>query len=183
VQLGVLGVALLAGVGALVWSRTTAGDGGEVVRLDTPGEFADPAVSNPPHDGDELPTVELTNVDGEPAMLAGDGRPMVVNLWYSTCPPCARELTYFASVEADHGDDVRFVGVNPLDEADEMERFAAERGVDYELYLDHDGRVEDALGIVQFPVTLFVSAEGEIVAQTGALSEADLRSYVAELIA
>ena len=39
---------------------------------------------------------------------------MVVNLWYSTCPPCARELADFAAVEAEVGDDVRFVGVNPL---------------------------------------------------------------------
>ena len=58
---------------------------------------------------------------------------MVVNLWYSTCPPCARELTYFAAVEAELGDDVRFVGVNPLDDVDEMQQFAADRGVDYEL--------------------------------------------------
>ena len=60
---------------------------------------------------------------------------MVVNLWYSNCPPCARELTYFAAVEADVGDDIRFVGVNPLDDVDEMRRFAAERGVDYELLM------------------------------------------------
>ena len=169
--------------GAVVWSRTIADDGDDVIQLETPGDYADPSMSNPPNDGVRFPDVELTSVDGSPATLVADGRPMVVNLWYSTCPPCARELTYFAAVEDDLGDAIRFVGVNPLDDANEMLRFAADRGVDYELLIDHDGNLDDALRIAQYPVTLFVDVDGEIVAQTGALSEADLRSQIAELLA
>ena len=172
----------VAGLGALVWSRTVADGGGdEVIRLDTPGEYADPAMSNPPNDGVELPAVELETADGSAATLSPDGRPMVVNLWYSTCPPCARELTYFAAVDADLGEEIRFVGVNPIDDVATMSGFAAERGVDYELLLDHDGALGDALGVVQYPVTLFVSAGGEIVAQTGPLSEGDLRRLAATM--
>jgi peroxiredoxin len=173
----------VVGVGAFVWSRTIADDGDELVRLDEPGEYADPAASNPPNDGAILPDVELATVDGASTLLRADGRPMVVNLWYSTCPPCARELTYFAAVESDLGDDVRFVGVNPLDDVDEMQQFAAERGVDYELLLDTDGTLGDSLRVIQYPVTLFVSANGEIVAQTGPLNEAELRSHITELLA
>lgn len=168
----------------MVWNRTIADDGdGDVVRLDTPGEYVDPSMSNPPHDGESLPDVTLTDAAGDDVELEPDGRPMVVNLWYAACPPCARELTYFAAVEDDVGDEVRFVGVNTLDEPGDMQDFAAERGVDYELLLDHDDLLGDELGIVQLPVTLFVTAEGEIVSQTGALSEADLRDHVAELLA
>ncbi len=173
----------VVGAGAFVWSRTIADDGDEVVRLDEPGEYADPTMSNPPNDGVSLPDVELTTVDGDSTALRVDGRPMVVNLWYSTCPPCARELTYFAAVEADLGDDVRFVGVNPMDDVDEMQQFAAERGVDYELLRDPDGTLGNSLGVVQYPVTLFVSTDGEIVAQTGPLNEAELRRHTSELLA
>jgi peroxiredoxin len=173
----------VVGVGAFVWSRTIADDGDEVVRLEEPGEYADPAASNPPNDGATLPDVELTTVDGTSTALNTDSRPMVVNLWYSTCPPCARELVYFAAVEADFGDDVRFVGVNPLDDVEAMQRFAAERGVDYELLLDSDGTLGLSLGVVQYPVTLFVSSDGEIVSQTGPLNEAELRGHVNELLA
>ena len=173
---------VVVGAAALVWSRTTADDG-DVVRLDEPGEYVDPAVSNPPNDGAVLPEVELMAVDGSSTVLRPDGRPMVVNLWYSTCPPCARELTYFAAVEADFADQVRFVGVNPLDDVEDMQRFAEERGVDYELLMDHDGSLGDALRVAQFPVTLFVAADGQIVAQTGALNESDLRHHVGELLA
>ena len=81
---------------------------------------------------------------------------MVVNLWYSTCPPCARELVDFAAVHDQLGDAVRFVGVNPLDSAAEMDRFAADRGVDYELLRDPDSVLADQVGAVTYPVTLFV---------------------------
>ena len=182
-QLIVLAAVVAVGAAVLIWSATIADDGDDVIQLDEPGEYVDPAVSNPPNSGEQLPDVELTDVDGSAVRLVTDGRPMVVNLWYSNCPPCARELTYFAAVESDVGDGIRFVGVNPLDDADEMRRFAAERGVDYELLLDHDGQLDEQLRIVQYPVTLFVSADGEIVAQAGPLNEAELRQHVAELLA
>ena len=118
-QLIVLAAVVAVGAAVLIWSATIADDGDDVIQLDEPGEYVDPAVSNPPNSGEQLPDVELTDVDGSAVRLVTDGRPMVVNLWYSNCPPCARELTYFAAVESDVGDDIRFVGVNPLDDADD----------------------------------------------------------------
>jgi hypothetical protein len=38
-------------------------------------------------------------------------------------------------------------------------------------------------GILQYPVTFFVATDGHIVAQTGVLSEDDLREHIAELVA
>lgn len=180
----ILPVAAIAAVaGGVVWSRTVADDGDDVIHLDTPGEFVDPASTNPEYDGDELPVFELTNADGDIVRLEPDGRPMVVNLWYSTCPPCSRELAAFGTVDDDLGDEVRFVGVNPLDDAETMVRYAAERGVSYDLLRDPNELVGSELGVLQYPVTLFVAADGEIVAQTGALSEDELRGHVAELLA
>ncbi|MDF2733052.1 MAG: hypothetical protein K0S92_1688, partial [Desertimonas sp.] len=47
--------AVVAGAGALVWSRTIADDGDDVIVLETPGEFVQPSMSNPPNDGAPLP--------------------------------------------------------------------------------------------------------------------------------
>ena len=178
-----LGVAaVVVAVGAFAWNQA-GDDGDDVIHLDTPGEFIDPASTNPNYSGDPLPRFELTDADDEDVRLEPDGRPLVVNLWYSTCPPCARELGAFAAVDAEFGDRVRFVGVNNYDDADTMERFAGERGVDYELLMDPDDVVGRELRVLQFPVTFFVSADGDIVTQTGPLSENELREHVAELLA
>jgi peroxiredoxin len=178
-----LAVVLISGVGAVVWSRAAGGSAADDdVVLDTPGEYVDPgAPTNPPLPTDELPAVTLETAAGDPVELAPtDGRPMVVNLWFSTCPPCARELADFADVEAELGDDVRFVGVNPYDAASTMTRFAADRGVSYELLRDPGFVLADELGVVAYPVTLFVDPDGRIAERTGPLRAAELRSRIAD---
>lgn len=175
--------AAVALAGAFVWSRTLADGRDDDVILVVPGEYSDPSATNPEHAGDVLAPFELVGVDGELVTLEPQGRPMVVNMWQSICPPCSRELAAFGKVENDVGGDVRFVGVNNYDDLETMSRYAADRGADYEQLSDPDDALGTELGILQYPVTLFVSAEGEIVAQTGVLNEAELRTRVAELLA
>jgi peroxiredoxin len=169
--------------GAFGWRRLVADDGAdEVIRLDTPGEYVEPgAPTNPPLPTDRLPDVELVGVDGSAVRLPdGDHRPMVINLWYSTCAPCARELADLAEVHGEVGDVVRFVGINPYDSESTMERFAGDRGVRYELLRDPDFAFNDELRIVAYPVTLFVDGEGRIVARTGPIDDDELRRHIAE---
>jgi peroxiredoxin len=184
-QLTVLVVAAaLVLIGAIAWSRLGADEGaGDEACLDAHGEYAEPGTpTNPPLSTDDLPDVELVASEGSAVRLAdGDGRPMVVNLWYSTCPPCARELADFADVESEVGDRVRFVGINPYDTAATMERFAADRGVRYELLRDPEFDFADELRIVAYPVTLFVDADGRILERTGPLDYGELRQQIAEL--
>ena len=126
-----------------------------------------------------LPTVPLTTVDGDTVSTAALlGGPVVVNIWYSTCPPCERELVDFADVHGEVGDQVRFVGVDPVDTAETMQAFATDRGVAYELLRDADAAFVDALGIVGFPTTLFVDANGVVVGQYGVLDAAELRLHL-----
>jgi peroxiredoxin len=176
---------VVAAIGAVVWSRTIAGDDAvdDTIRLDAQGEFTIPAAAtNPPARGEPLPAVELLTVDDSVVELApARNQPMVVNLWYSTCPPCARELADFAAVHAEVGARVRFVGVNPLDPTETMVRFARDRGVTYELLRDPDSELANALDVVAYPVTLFVGADGTIVDQTGPLDAAQLRERIETL--
>lgn len=155
------------------------------VALDTPGEYQQPADDAPVSGGDvgdPLPSVEVLATDGT-GVLTGDliGQPMVVNLWFSACPPCAREMPEFAAVASDVGEQVRFVGVNPIDDVERMLSFAASTGVEYELLRDPLGRFTDALGTVSFPLTVFVAADGTVVDRTGVLTEDQLRGRISEL--
>lgn len=186
-------IAVGAGVAAAVatllggiWLADAVADGpdtdGEFVLVE-PGVYDQPADEiNPDRAGDTVPTVALLDRDDRPVRLDEfRGRPLVVNVWFSTCPPCARELGDFATVHAEVGDRVQFVGVDPFDSVDTMIDFAEERGVTYELLRDPGREFSIELEIVAYPVTLFVDRDGRIVRQTGALDADALREALDEL--
>ena len=149
------------------------------VVLDEPGEFQQP-LSDDGTAVDRFPSVELITVSGaaiDSASLVGT--PLVVNLWFAACPPCAREMPEFAEAHAEVGDRVRFIGVNAVDDVDRMVEFAESVGVAYELFLDPLGRFTDAVETVAFPLTIFVDAEGRVVGREGVLDADGLREGIA----
>ncbi len=130
--------------------------------------------------GRGVPRVNLQTVNGDP-YSTGDlgGRPLVINMWYSTCAPCNRELPAFAAAQAKFGGEVRFVGVDSSGlESSSEEKFARDRGVQYELLYDPNGEFTTAMRIANFPQTLFVDASGTIVDQTGELSADKLEDLI-----
>lgn len=155
---------------------------GEVV-LDEPGVYQQPTDEvNENVAGEMVPEDGLVDAGGNPVSLAEyRGAPLVVNLWFSRCAPCQRELVDFAEVHAEVGDRVRFVGVDPFDTVEAMERFADARGVTYELLRDPERTFTNGIGVVAFPVTLFVDGDGRIVRQTGVIDADELRSSIDEL--
>jgi peroxiredoxin len=178
-------VAVLATLAML--DRSAASVDGEFV-LDEPGVFQQPLDDvNADTAGERLPDVVLSDVSGAPVSLDEyRGAPLVVNFWFSRCAPCRRELRDFAAVHAELGDTIQFVGVDPFDTVDAMVEFAAERGVGYDLLRDTgelsgDRLLSDELGLVGYPVTLFVDDDGRILRQTGELDAGELRAAIAEL--
>ena len=108
---------------------------------------------------------------------------MIINIWYSTCEPCRRELPVLASAAAQYLGQVRFVGVNIKDSASVAKEFAAQYGVEFELLLDTNGPFISELGIATAPVTLAVDAQGVIIDQVaGEMSASELDKLVKELL-
>jgi peroxiredoxin len=177
-------------IGVLIAVQATddggTGDEPDVVLSDPTGgvvTYPSDGLVNDQVSGDALPAVVLTDREGNDVPTTDlIGTPLVMNFWFTTCPPCAKELPDFAEVHAEVGDEVRFIGVNMVDAVPTMERFAEERGVQYELYRDELAELTDAIGAVSFPVTIFVGSDGTIVEQTGVLDAAQLRDKVDHLL-
>ncbi len=134
--------------------------------------------------GQQLPQVDLTTITGEKISTRTlTGTPMIINIWYSTCEPCRRELPVLASAAAQYLGQVRFVGVNIKDSASVAKEFAAQYGVEFELLLDTNGPFISELGIATAPVTLAVDAQGVIIDQVaGEMSASELDKLVKELL-
>lgn len=187
---GSLAVAVVVSlVGGYIWSQAVADDeSGVDATLDNAQDrtsVAGPGEIRPNGNvaGTALPFATLSDGDGSEVTTASllGARPLVINVWFSTCLPCAKELPEFAAAHAEFGDEVRFVGVNSIDSVPVMERFAGERGVTYELLRDDLAEFIDGIEASNFPITLFVTSDGTIVQQAGVIDLEGLREKIANL--
>ena len=134
--------------------------------------------------GSQLPAIKLENVEGQEVSTQSLlNKPLIINVWYSTCEPCRRELPALANADTQYRDQVRFVGVNIKDSATVAKEFASQYGVKFELLLDKNGLFISQLGIATAPVTLAIDPQGLIVGQkAGEISASELDELVKELL-
>lgn len=131
-----------------------------------------------------LPDVEIVPLaGGEAVSLADIEGPAVVNLWATWCTPCRKEIPDFEAVHQARGDEVRFVGINIGEEADQAGEFLAEVGATYDQYLDPQGFVSTELEATNMPVTVVIDADGEISTRhLGAMDQAALDAAIDEAL-
>jgi len=130
-----------------------------------------------------LPELELQTLDGRPvALQALAGKPMVVNLWATWCPPCRREMPDLAAAQTQHKD-VAFVFVNQGETAASVRRYLAQQGMAIDnVLLDAKTALGQAVGSRALPTTLFVDAHGKLVERhIGGLSAATLTQELGSL--
>ena len=89
------------------------------------------------------------------------GKPLVVNLFGSWCPPCRAEAPDLATF-AGQNPDAQVVGIACEDTQDAAEGFMAEYGLAYPLVVDDGSQVQE-FGITAFPTTIFYDAQGKEV--------------------
>jgi thiol-disulfide isomerase/thioredoxin len=126
--------------------------------------------------GRQLPELALRDLQGNPVDLhALDGRPLVVNLWATWCPPCRREMPVLEAAQRSHPE-VRFVLVNQGEHAEAVAGFLAAQGLKpKDVLLDSGNRLGQATGSFGLPTTLFYDPRGRLQhSHMGELSRASL---------
>lgn len=110
------------------------------------------------------------------------GKPTVVNLWATWCPPCRREMPVLA--EAEHRlDSVTFVFANQGEDVFTVQHYLEANQLQLgNVLLDPDKAIGRKYGSMALPTTLFYDAQGRLVeAHMGALSAATLASKLSQL--
>jgi cytochrome c biogenesis protein CcmG, thiol:disulfide interchange protein DsbE len=126
--------------------------------------------------GDSEPAV-VQSGGGEPAPeLAGgdpitgkqvrlsdyEGRPVVINVWASWCPPCHDEAPDLARFARRHPE-AQLIGIDIRDEAEPAQAFYRRYDWRHPSISDPTGEKAASLGLQGQPITYFLNEEHEIV--------------------
>ena len=123
-----------------------------------------------------MPALSLPALDGRPVALASFvGKPTVVNLWASWCPPCRREMPLLQQAQAAHPE-LNFVFVNQGETRDVILHYLQGQGLPLQnVLIDARKATGAAFNEQALPTTLFFDAQGMLVStRVGPLSEATL---------
>jgi thiol-disulfide isomerase/thioredoxin len=157
-------VATLAG--AVVWIA------GVIAKLD----FGPPSTP--------VPVVELRRLDGTPVHLnALSGKPLVINLWASWCPPCRREMPAMRDAQRRYPD-VTFVFANQGEDAATIQAFMAQQGLVIDnVLIDRERELGRLTGSFAMPTTLFYGTDGRLfLRHVGEIDRAGLGKRINMLV-
>jgi thiol-disulfide isomerase/thioredoxin len=160
-----LTLGLLAG--GLIWVASPA-----LLRLGTGPTLSD------------LEEISFMTLQEKPENLArvARGRPLVINLWATWCPPCRREMPVLAAAQQQRPG-VSFVFVNQGENRFTVQKYLAASQLPLaDVLLDPGKKFAEQLGSMALPTTLFYDATGRLVdTHLGALSSASLESKLKKL--
>jgi thiol-disulfide isomerase/thioredoxin len=100
-------------------------------------DVADVTSGADPADGPStLPAIELKDLDGrpiDPRTLAG--RPVVVEMWATWCPPCRSTMAWLNTLQKQYGDRATIVAIAVDSKADDVRKIAAALKPNYRIVM------------------------------------------------
>lgn len=130
---------------------------------------------------ESLPNQAFINLEGEEQRLTEfQGKPLIINMWATWCPPCRREMPMLQDFENDER--VKLVMINQGESPVTVDHFLQSQNLNFSnLLLDlhqQAGRTFRAQGL---PATVFYNAKGEQVDRHfGELSRAQIERFIQE---
>jgi peroxiredoxin len=141
-----------------------------------------------PQEGFLAPDFALRDASGATTRLSDlRGKPVLVNLWASWCPPCKAEMPAMQAVYeqyAPRGFTILAVNTTFQDDPAAALDFISSRGLTFPVLFDEDGAVSRQFMVRSMPTSFFVDAQGIIqrVVIGGPMSEALLRAEVERML-
>lgn len=109
------------------------------------------------------------------------GRPTIVNLWATWCPPCRAEMPMLGAAQAARPD-LNFVFVNQGEPASAISSYLADQRLDMRNVVTDPAHAFEPFTAYGLPTTLFFGADGHQVSRhVGALTPARLRDYLEDV--
>ncbi len=133
--------------------------------------------------GTRLPDLQVRDTQGNPVNLRDyAGKPLVVNLWATWCPPCRREMPVLMQAQQREAG-ITILFVNQGESVALVDEFLTAQQLSLDnLLLDEQVQLGQLVGSRALPTTLFYDAEGrQVGSHLGELSHASLERALTRL--
>lgn len=123
--------------------------------LATPGEVVEGAMLR------DLPMQGLTG----PSRMLSDfrGKPLIVNIWASYCPPCLAEMGSLERLSQRYGEHFNVIGISIDDYRDRAQGFLDQAKTTFPHFIDQKLALEHLFGANRIPLTVLVDAQGRVL--------------------
>lgn len=141
-----------------------------------------------PQKGFLAPDFELSTLEGETIKLSDlRGKPVLINLWTTWCPPCRAEMPAIEKIYREYKNDgliVLAINMTYQDTFENIEPFIDEYELTFPILLDQSNSVGSAYQLRSLPSSFFIDREGIVneIVIGGPMAEALLRTRVESIL-
>lgn len=131
------------------------------------------------HTNDNYPSKEildLTNLDG---------KPVVINFWFPSCPPCRTEMPYIEASYNIYIGQVEFVAIQQvgIDSIEDGQKFVNDFGLTFAVGADKTGQIITDYELTAFPSTYFLDSDHKIIHKwTGELNMGNIKKMINDIL-
>lgn len=195
-----IGIVILAAIAGAIWKATDPGEDTEkaatdhseqgkagVAKEEKSGETRKTGATREmrSEEGFQAPDFTLNTLEGKKVTLSKNGgKPSLVNLWASWCPPCKVEMPHLQKAYEKYGDQVNFhmVNLTSLDNKDKMIDYIKDGKYTFPVLMDETGKVGEKYMAFSIPQTYIVDEKGQVIQKImGAMTEEQLEEIMREL--
>jgi cytochrome c biogenesis protein CcmG/thiol:disulfide interchange protein DsbE len=136
------------------------------------------AMQRPSLIGNAAPQLAIQRLDGKDLRVSDlRGKPVVLDFWASWCVSCAEDLPVLSAASSSHPG-IAFVGAAMQDTAGSLQAFEQRHPHPYPVGQIVDGDYQ-SYGVFAPPVTVFIDAQGRVVASfSGPLDPPTIDHYL-----
>jgi len=114
------------------------------------------------------------------------GKPIIINFWVTWCYYCVEEMPLFEEKYKEYGEKVNFLMIDAVDGESETqedgEKLIEDKGFTFPVYFDTDGNASHTYQAYSLPTTVFIDADGYIIAYQPGMLTPDMMQKGIDLI-